>query len=450
MKKYEIVVIGGGPAGITLSKMLGKKFKMAVIRPEDHSMIYCALPYAIEGLITNEKTFKEDSLVLDAGAELIRSKVKTVDFDNKTLKLENDEELSYEKLIIATGATPFMPPIPGIDLEGVTGFKTADDLIWIEDKLDKDVNNAVVVGAGAIGIELAQALAFKGINVNLIDMAGSVLPNMLDEELSEKLRFEMINKGVNFIGNARVTELRGKKFVEEVVMDSGKIIKFQSEEENKQTGIVIFAVGMKPEVDFLKDSPLEIDKQGIVINDKMETNIPNVYAVGDCTQFYSGIDQKTLSGKLATNAVPMSKILGFNLLGQNRTYKGFFNGAATKVGKYYLGSTGFTEKIAKQRGFDVICGYSEVTTKFPIMPTKKNKRMKLVVDKKSHRVLGAQIVSGEPVIGRIDLLTYSIQKGSTVEELAELSYASQPHQSFYPAANIVVLASEEVIKKLSK
>jgi NADPH-dependent 2,4-dienoyl-CoA reductase/sulfur reductase-like enzyme len=447
MRKYEIIVIGGGPAGITLSKMLGKKFKMAVIRPEDHSMIYCALPYAIEGLITNEKTFKEDSLVLDAGAQLIRSKVNNVDFDKKELNLENNEILSYEKLIIATGATPFMPPIPGINLGGVSGFKTADDLIWIEKKLENDINNAVVVGAGAIGIELAQALAFRGINVNLIDMANSVLPNMLDEELSKKLKFEMINKGVNFIGNARVTELRGKDFVEEVAMDSGKVIKFHSE-DGKQTGIVIFAVGMKPEIDFLKNSPLEIDKQGIIINNKMETNIPNVFAVGDCTQFYSGIDGKTLSGKLATNAVPMSKILGFNLLGQNRNYKGFFNGAATKVGKYYLGSTGFTEKIARERGFDVICGYSEVTTKFPIMPTKKNKRMKLVVDKKTHRVLGAQIVSGEPVIGRIDLLTYSIQKGSTVEELAELSYASQPHQSFYPAANIVVLASEEVIKKI--
>ncbi len=450
MKEYEIIVIGGGPAGITLSKMLGKKFKMAVIRPENHSMIYCALPYAIEGLITNEKTFKEDSLVLDAGADLIRSKAQNVDFENKVVNLKNGESLTYEKLIIASGATPFMPPIPGIDLEGVTGFKTADDLIWIEEKLDKDVNNAVVVGAGAIGIELAQALAFKGINVNLIDMAGSVLPNMLDAELSEELRFEMTNKGVNFIGNARVTELRGENFVEEVVMDSGKIIKFQSEEKGKQTGIVIFAVGMKPEIDFLKNTPLEIDKQGIVINDKMETNIPNVYAVGDCVQFYSGIDHKPLLGKLATNAVPMSKILGFNLLGQNRSYKGFFNGAATKVGKYYLGSTGFTEKIAKERGFDIICGYSKVTTKFPIMPTKKNKQMKLVVDRKTHRVLGAQIVSGEPVIGRIDLLTYAIQKDSTVEELAELSYASQPHQSFYPAANVVVLASEEIIKKLNK
>ena len=191
-----------------------------------------------------------------------------------------------------------------------------------------------------------------------------------------------------------------------------------------------------------------IHKDGILINGKMETNIRDVYAVGDCAQFYSGIDKNTLSGKLATNAVPMAKILGFNLLGQDRNYRGFYNGGATKVGKYFAGGTGFSEKLARQRGFDVVCGYSEVTTKFPIMPTMKHKKMKLIIDRNTHRVLGAQIVSGEPVVARIDLITYSIQRNSTVEDLAELSYASQPHQSFYPAANLVVLAAEDALKKL--
>jgi len=107
-----------------------------------------------------------------------------------------------------------------------------------------------------------------------------------------------------------------------------------------------------------------------------------------------------------------------------------------------------SEAAAKAAGYDTICGYSEVTTKFPIMPGAKKKRMKLVVDNPTHRVLGAQIVSEEPVVGRIDLLTFAIQKESTVEDLSTLSYASQPHQSFYPAANIVVLAAEDIRTKL--
>ena len=447
MEKYEIVVIGGGPAGVTLSKMLGKKFKMAVIRPENYSMIYCALPYAIEGLIENEKTFKPDSLVTDEGVDLIRDKVVKINND-KTLELEKGVQISYDKLIIATGAIPFIPPIPGSELEGIRGFKTEDDLLWIEEKIAKDINDAVVVGAGAIGIELAQALAFKGINVHLVDMEDSILPNMIDKEMALKLQFEMINKGVNFVPNSRVIELKGEKFVEEIIMDNGKIIKFQKSAEGKQTGIIIFAVGTRPVISMIGDMDILTERDGIIVNGKMETNVKNIYAVGDCTQFHSGIDGDILSGKLATNAVPMAKILGFNLLGQDREYHGFFNGAATKVGKYFVGGTGFSEKTAIQRGFEVVCGYSEVTTKFPIMPTKKIKKMKLVVDMKSHRILGAQVVSGEPVIGRIDLLTYAIQKKSTVEELTELSYASQPHQSFYPAANLVVLAAEDVLKKM--
>ena len=448
MNKYELIVIGGGPAGITLSKMLGKKYKMAVIRPENYSMIYCALPYAIEGIIENEMTFKSDRLVTDAGVELIRDKVIKINTENKTLELATKEPISFEKLIIATGTIPFIPPIPGIELEGVTGFKTEDDLLWIEEKISKEINDAVVVGAGAIGIELAQALAFKGINVHLVDIADSVLPNMIDKDMALKLQFELSNKGVNFVPNSKVIELKGDNFVEEIIMDNGKVIKFQKSKNGKQTGIVIFAVGMRPNISVIKDTEISADNDGILVNNKMETNVKEIYAVGDCTQFYSGIDNEVLSGKLATNAVPMAKILGFNLLGQNREYKGFFNGAATKVGKYFAGGTGFSEKTAAQRGFEVICGYSEVTTKFPIMPTKKNKKMKLVVDKKTHRILGAQIVSGEPVVGRIDLLTYAIQKKSTVEDLTELSYASQPHQSFYPAANLVVLAAEDVLKLL--
>ncbi|RKY54587.1 MAG: FAD-dependent pyridine nucleotide-disulfide oxidoreductase, partial [Candidatus Neomarinimicrobiota bacterium] len=261
---------------------------------------------------------------------------------------------------------------------------------------------------------------------------------------------ELSNKGVNFMPNSKVIELKGDRFVEEIVMDNGKMIKFPKFEGVKQTGIVVFAIGMKPEISILDGTGIKAERDGILINEKMESNIEDVYAVGDCAQFYSGIDGKVLSGKLATNAVPMAKILGFNLLGQNRIYKGFYNGGATKVGQYFVGGTGFSERVAIQRGFDVICGYSEVTTKFPIMPTMKHKWMKLIVDKKTHKILGAQILSGEPVVARIDLITYAIQKKSTVEDLTELSYASQPHQSFYPAANLIVLAAEDVLKKINK
>ena len=443
MEKYDIAVIGGGPAGITLAKMLGGRSRMAVIRPEDHSMIYCAMPYAIEGLIEEGKTLKKDSLVTDAGAELIRTSVTGVDFDGKVVTLSDSSQITYDKLVIATGATPFIPPIPGKDLNGVTGFKTRADLNRINELIDSGLSKAVVVGAGAIGIELALAVKARGVEVDLVDMEKSVLPNLLDSEMSEPLYAELIKAGIRIHLGAKVTELLGESSVKQVVLDNGHVIPFES----SPVSLIVFTTGMKPSVSLVKDSEMQVGRDGIIVNEKMETSIPDVFAAGDCVQFKSGITGEPVSGKLATNAVPMARIIGFNMTGQDRVYPGFFNGAATKVGQYFAGGTGYSESAATKVGIKTVCGHSEVTTQFPIMPEAKKMQIKLVAERDSHRLIGGQIVSGEPVTGRIDLLTFAIQNKATVEDLSSLSYSAQPYQSFYPAANGVVLAAEDIIKK---
>ncbi len=445
MKKHELIVIGGGPAGITLAKMLGKS-DIAVIRPENASMIYCAMPYVIEGLIPHQDTLKSDNLVTDNGGTLIRDEVSGIDFNGKKLQMKSGETYEYGKLIIATGAVPFIPPVPGYELKGVMGFKTEGDMNEITRHVDAGLKRAVVVGAGAIGIELVQALNDRNVEVHLVDMAESVLPNLIDGDMSISAREELENQGIHIHLGVKVTEVRGAEGAEGVVLDSGDYINVAG--HDGVGGLVVFAAGTRPEIALVKDSPLKIDHDGILINDKMETNLPDVFAVGDCVQFTSGITGNVTPGKLATNAVPMAKVLGFNLLGGDRHYSGFYNGAATKVGQFFIGGTGLTESAARNAGFDVVTGKSTVTTKFPIIPGAKKKYMKLVADRSSHRILGAQIVSEEPVVGRIDLITFAIQSESTAEDLSSLSYASQPHQSFYPAANIVVLAAEDIRKKI--
>lgn len=456
MKNYDILVLGGGPAAISLVKTIKGARQVAVIRPEDHSMIYCAMPYAIEGLIPFEKTLKKDQLITDNQAELIRDEVTAVDFDQKIVTGVSGDTYGYEHLVIATGASPLLPPIEGSDLEGVYTFKTENDLANIMEVLEDGLEQAVVVGAGAIGIELAQALKEKGLTTHLVDIVPQILSNMADPEMTEEAEAHLIEKGIKLHLGKGVIQLKGQKYLEEVVLEKGNSIHFYSADEcslgvnhSQRKGILVFAVGMKPNVEMFKGTNLSMDPGGIVVNGKMETNIPGVYAAGDCAHYISGITKEGYPGKLATNAVPMGKILARLFLGEDTSYRGFYNGAATKVGDYYVGSTGFTEKQAAER-FDMVTSYSEFTTAFPIMPFAKKARMKLIVDRATGHLLGGQVVSGLPVTDKIDQITMAIQWKIPAEELVHLSYSSQPYQSFFPANNLLVQAALEASGKLKE
>ncbi len=453
MENFDLLIIGGGPAAVTIAKTIQDKMKVAIIRPEDHSMIYCAMPYAIEKLISLEKTLKEDTVVTNEKVELIRDKVISVNFENKTVATEKNIIISYDKLVIATGANPILPPIEGHDLNNVMTFKTEENLREIMTKVDNGLKKAVIIGAGAIGIELAQALNERNVETHLVDMAKHVLPNMVDTEMIKEAQESLVKSGINLHLESKVEALKGTKTVKEVILGENQSIKFNLSDNTNSSdgeeipGLVVFAVGMKPNVQMFNNTNLKIERDGIVVNNKMETNINDVYAVGDCCQFTSGITGEVLSGKLATNAVPMGKILAQNILGKNTVYSGFFNGAATKINDYFIGGTGFSEEAAK-RFFDIETGNANLTTAFPIMPSAKKVKLKLIVDSKTRKVVGGQFISGMPVADKVDQITMAIQYGITIDQLASFSYSSQPYQSFYPANNLIIKAAEEILKKL--
>ncbi len=452
-KHFELLIIGGGPAAITIAKNLRGKKDIGIIRPEDHSMIYCAMPYAIEGLLPFEKTLKKDIIVTETGSELIRDAVVNTNFAEKSVLTASGRKFSYDKLVIATGATPVLPSVPGSDLKGVMTFKTEKDLSKIIDLADKGVAKAVVVGAGAIGIELAQALNSRKIDTHLIDMADHILPNMIDYEMIEEAQEDLVKSGVNLHLKSKVVKLEGDEYTEHVLLDNNQVIHLNDiddcsiEDKSSLRSMVVFAVGMKPTVEMFEETELNIGKDGIIVNNRMETNISDVYAVGDCCQFTSGITGKITSGKLATNAVPMGRVLAKNLSGGNEEYPGFYNGAATKVETYYVGSTGFTGKNAESQ-FDIVTGYAEFTTAFPIMPFAKKVKVKLIADKNTQTLVGGQVVSGVPVADKVDQITMAVQYKIKLKDLVNFSYSSQPYQSFYPAHNLIVKAVEEILKQL--
>jgi NADH oxidase (H2O2-forming) len=444
MSACDIIVIGGGPAGIIFSrklKKLGADRKVTMFRPEAHSMVYCAIPYAIEGLFDPAKVFKRDELVTDVGVDLIRSSVQSVDFETKQVVDDAGKAYRYKTLFIATGALPIRPPIPGADAANVFTVKTGQDMTGIIEKVNAGAKRAIVVGAGAIGIEQAQAYQARGIETWLIDMAPHVLPNMVDQEMTDPLHGALEEKGVHLTLGTKVETLEATDAgVSRVVLSNGDAIDLDAQKD-----FVCFAVGMRPDVDLFRESSLEMTRDGIVVDTRMRTNIPDVYAAGDCCTFFSAIDEKPLGGKLATNAVPMAKIAARVLAGKDDEYAGFFNGAATCVEAWRVGSTGFTTAIAESREIETIAGYGETTTMFPMMPGADTLKLKIVADKKNMRVIGGQVISKLPATDKIDVITLAIQRRMTLKGLSKLSYSSQPWQSFFPARSAIVEACENAL-----
>lgn len=421
---------------------------VTVLRPEPHSIVYCALPYAMEGLFSLERTYKKDNLVTEVGGVLLRRTAVDVDFEHRLVHLDDDTTVTYGKLLIASGAAPVRPPLPGMDLANVYTVKTAADATAIMnrivggaecDAIDTEADEpatAVVIGSGAIGIEQATAYRARGLTVHLVEMQDHVLPHLVDTDMAGSLHDELLELGIKLHLEAPLEELRGDVEVDEVRLAGGTSIALKPGRD-----LVVIAAGMAPEIGFLRAGSLETVKDGIVVDERMRTSAPDVWAAGDCTAFYSGIDGQPLGGKLATNAVPMAKVAARDMLGLSARYPGFFNGAATVVGSHRVAGTGFTERFARSRGLEVYSTHGGTMTRFPMMPGAGKVRVKLIFQVGTDRLVGGQVVGTEAVAERVDLLTFAIQQGAKAQDLEAFSYSAQPWQTFFPARNAIVEAA---------
>ncbi len=440
----EVLVIGGGPGGITFSRYLKKlkpQIEITMLRSEKHSMVYCAIPYAIEGLFDPHKTFKKNELVTDVGVHLIQRAVKEVDLKKKRVVDETGDIYTSDIIFIATGAVPVLPPIPGADAANIYTVKTQHDMESIIEKIHSGAKRAVVVGAGAIGIEQAQAYRSQGLDVYLIDMVSRVLPAMIDEDMADVLYETLRGKGIRLMLStyAKGIEKEGE-YAKRILLSNGENIDLDAERD-----FICFAVGMKPDVELFEGQGLEMDKDGIVVDSRMRTSISGVYAVGDCCQYISAIDGMPVGGKLATNAVPMAKTAACVAAGIDDEYPGFFNGAAACVYELRIGSTGFTSEVAQKRGIDTVAGWGETTTLFPMMPGAGKLRVKIIADVRDLQVIGGQVISILSAADKVDVITLAIQWRLTLKGLSTLSYSAQPWQSFMPARSAIVQACENAL-----
>jgi len=444
----RVVIIGSGAAGLTTASTIrryNKDIEVVVITKE-REIAYspCAIPYVIEGTI---KSF--DDIVMHTPADYkkernidVITETAVVDVDSKNNKIKcidkngNEFEMNYDYLVLATGAEPFIPPIEGKDLKGVFKVRSIEDgrniLKYIE---EEKCNKAVVVGAGAIGLEMAYGLKCRGLDVLVVEMAPQVLPRFLDPDMAERVQKYLEKEGIKIILSKPLEKIIGEEKVEAVCVG----------DQVYEADMVIMATGVRPNIELAKKAGCKIGKFAIEVNEKMQTSIPNIYAVGDCVEVVDFITgEKTLS-PFGTTAVRQGKVAGKNIAGIDARFYPVLNSAVSKIGELEIGGTGLTAFSANLKRIPIVIGRAKGLTRARYYPGGKEIEIKMIFSENG-TVFGCQIVGGERVAERIDAMSIAIFKKVNAEEIANMEFCYAPPVSMVNEP--LSLAAEDALKKL--
>jgi len=315
-----IVIIGNSAAAVGAIEAIRKvdrSIPITVISDEPHSVYSRPLiSYLLSGEIKPDQIYYRPKNFYEKNGvqTLLGRRVVKADFEKKKVQLENREKISYDRLLIATGGKPFIPKMEGLDIAGVHTFTKLEDVQKISSVL-KEVQRAVVIGGGLIGLKAAEALSKGKIEVTVVELADHILSLTLDETASSILEKALKKEGVHLITSNTVEAILGENGVESVRLADGRLLKTQ---------LVVVAIGVVPNVDPFKETSLRIEK-GILVNERMETNVPDVYAAGDVTQAYDKILKSYRTIPIWPNAYVQGKIAGYQMTGNKKyQYEGSF------------------------------------------------------------------------------------------------------------------------------
>lgn len=444
---YDIVIIGGNPAGGTAAssaKMLHKDKSVLVIRKEQESLIPCGIPYTFGTLHCVEDDIKSIDPAKKAGIDFLIDEVTAIDKDQKRLTLKNSNSVHYEKLIVATGSVPFIPPIEGADLNGVVTIRKELEYIKSINSKLKSGKDIVVIGAGFIGVEMSDELVKLGGNITLIEAMDSILPLAFDKEMIATSTDVLTKHGV---------VIRTQTMVDKIVGDNGQVTGVQLKNgELLKADRVILAIGYKPNVSLANACGIQIGVYGGIVTDEyLRTSIPDIYAVGDCVEHRDFFTRKQSKLMLASTGASEARIAGMNLydLRVIRQTKGSIAIFSTSLEDISMGAAGLTEKQAKAEGFQIIVGRNEGVDHHPAkLPETSKQKVKLIFSKGSGVILGAQIIGGQSTGEMINILGLAIQKHMTASELAIMQYGTQPMLTAGPGNYPIVLAAMSAVQQM--
>ncbi|MBN1945156.1 MAG: FAD-dependent oxidoreductase [Bradymonadales bacterium] len=447
MMKKEIVVIGGSAAGLTAAITAHRQYpdrSILLVRKEEQVVIPCGIPYIYGTVGSPKKNLIPDAPLEANGIALTVGEVVGIDTAGSKLELDNGDEIGYERLIVATGSLPAMPPIPGFDKGDIWGiYKEVPLLTELQTRL-QSVNKLVIVGGGFIGIEFADECKKAGIEeVTVVEFLPHCLMLAFDEEFAVEAEKRLQDRGIRLKTGVKVARFEGETHVERVVLETGETI---------EADLVIMGIGAVANVKVAKESGLKLGATGAIAVDRtMKTSVPNIFACGDCAEkisFFGGVPSPL---KLASIAASEARIAGANLYGIRRENIGTIGVWSTAIGEFALACGGLTESMAKKAGYDYVAGTAMGPNRHPgCMPDAENITIKLLFERRTGVLLGGQLMGSKSVGELVNVISACIQKRMTFDDIATFQIGTHPALTSSPIAYQLVNAAEMAFMKAAK
>ena len=438
----KILIIGGvalGPKAAARARRRDPDAEITVLDKGDvFSYSGCGMPYYIEGQLTsidellctyqgvrrNETYFnKVKGITLLAHTEAIKINRSAKTVTAKNLKHGRVQDIPYDKLILGVGASPAMPPIEGIGLEGVYRLYNPEDASAIKIKIDEGAKRVVIVGGGLIGIEVCGAFVSRGCYVTMLEMMDRLVPALLDSNMSFLLEDYLRERGVTLRLGCRVSQIISENPDKTMVVQTEHGDRFDAD-------IVVVAVGVRPNIKLAEEAGLKIGNTGaIAVNEHLQTSDPDIYAGGDCVENTDLVTRRKIYFPLGSTANKHGRIIGDNVTGGHTRFPGVNSTVVFKVLEFNVGKTGLTEREARDLGFDIVTAITPRTDCIDYYPKNQPFVIKLIADRINHKILGCQAMGLGEVVKRIDVVSTCLKFGALVSDLADLDLGYAPPYS---------------------
>jgi NADPH-dependent 2,4-dienoyl-CoA reductase/sulfur reductase-like enzyme len=448
----RIVIIGGVAAGAKAAakaKRVNPDLEIIVFQDEaEVAYSACGLPYVIGGAIADQnklvirkpEEFAKDGIQVKTGRRVAALDAGNREITVRNLSDQSEENVAYDRLILATGALPIVPPVAGINLDGVLTLRKLGDLARFKTVFDTmRPEKAVIVGAGYIGMELAEAFHELNIKTTIVEKFPRVLPKF-DPEMAQLVHDQLIERDVELTLGDGLSRLQGENGrVSAVVTESGKVI---------PADLVVLAIGVRPNTELAQAAGITLGKTGaIAVDARMETNIPGIYAAGDCAETIDRVSGQPIWMPLGDIANLQGRVAGENAAGGSANFPGVFGTAIFKTFNLNVAMTGLSEQAARAQGFDPVSVLMKRGDRARYYPGGQGLNLKLIADRRDGRLLGAQVIGEGKADKMIDIAATALLGKLTCQDLENADLAYSP--PFSPVLSPMIMAAGALSSRLS-